>query len=118
MKLFIYKNCDACKKALKWMEANGVSFQPIAIDLTPPTAAQLKKWHKLSGLPLKKFFNTSGKIYREMGLSKMIDKMPPDEAYGLLASNGMLIKRPLLVKEGAAVVLGFKPEEYKTFLRT
>lgn len=111
MKIYVYKNCDGCKKAVKWLEARDLSFKAIEIDLNPPSAAQLKKWHKASGLPLKKFFNTSGKLYREMGLSKKMETLEFAETFNLLASNGMLIKRPLLVKDDT-VLLGFKADVY------
>lgn len=106
--LFVeYPKCSTCQKVRKWLEAQGVSFESRHIVEQNPTADELREWHGRSGLPLRRFFNTSGMLYREMGLSEKLSQMSEDEQYALLATNGMLAKRPLLVTE-TAVIPGFK----------
>lgn len=106
--LFVeYPKCSTCQKARKWLEAQGVAFESRHIVEQNPTADELREWHGRSGLPLRRFFNTSGMLYREMGLSEKLSQMSEDEQYALLATNGMLVKRPLLVTE-TAVIPGFK----------
>lgn len=102
-----YPKCSTCQKAKKWLDAHGVTYADRHIVEDNPTADELRAWHERSGLPLKRFFNTSGMLYREMELSKKLPEMSEDEQYALLATNGMLVKRPLLVTADT-VVPGFK----------
>ena len=102
-----YPKCSTCKKAKAWLEAAGVSFVDRHIVEQNPTAEELQQWHKKSGLPLKKFFNTSGMLYKEMQLKDKLPQMSEAEQYDLLATNGMLVKRPLIIGEDF-VLTGFK----------
>lgn len=102
-----YPKCSTCQKAKKWLDAQGVTYTDRDIVTDNPTADELRHWHERSGLPLKRFFNTSGMLYRELELSKKLPAMDEAAQYDLLATNGMLVKRPLLVT-GAAAVPGFK----------
>ena len=112
--LFVcYPKCSTCKKARKWLEENGIAFDERDIKEENPTRRELVKWHKQSGLPLRKFFNTSGMLYRELQLKDKLPNMTEDEMYDLLASDGMLVKRPLLIKDDA-VLVGFKQGEWET----
>ena len=98
--LFIgYPKCTTCKKAKKWLDEHKIEYTDRPIKEENPTAEELRQWHARSGLPLKRFFNTSGMIYREMGLKDKLADMSEDEQYALLATDGMLVKRPLLVGE-------------------
>ncbi len=107
-----YPKCTTCKKAQKWLNDNGVSYEEVHIVEQAPTKEQLKQYWQASGLPLKKFFNTSGMKYRELGLKDKLAEMPEDEQLTLLASDGMLIKRPI-VTDGKKVTLGFKETEFE-----
>lgn len=110
--LFVeYPKCSTCKKAKAWLDAQGTPYADRDIVADNPTADELRTWHQRSGLPLKRFFNTSGMLYREMGLSKKLPTMTEDEMYALLATNGMLVKRPLLVTT-ETVIPGFKEETW------
>ena len=112
--LFVcYPKCSTCKKARKWLEENGIAFDERDIKEENPTRKELVKWHKQSGLPLRKFFNTSGMLYRELQLKDKLPNMTEDEMYDLLASDGMLVKRPLLIAD-EAVLVGFKQAEWET----
>ena len=111
MKVYCYSRCTTCKKALKWLDDKGVSYEQIDIKEDHPDEAALRIIHARSGLPLKRFFNTSGLPYREMGLSKKLPEMSEDEQFALLATDGMLVKRPLVVGEDV-VLVGFKEEEW------
>lgn len=111
-----YPKCSTCKKAKAWLEAAGVSFEDRHIVEENPSAAELEGWWKKSGLPLKRFFNTSGMLYKEQGLKDKLPLMSEEEQLALLATNGMLVKRPLVV--GADFVLsGFKESEWEGALR-
>ena len=111
--LFVeYPKCTTCQKARKWLETRGVTFETRHIKDTPPTAAELRDWHSRSGLPLKRFFNTSGLKYKELGLKDKLPGMSEDEQFALLATDGMLVKRPILVGDGF-VLTGFKPQEWE-----
>lgn len=111
--LFVeYPKCSTCKKAKKWLEENQVTFLDRHIVEENPTKEELKEWHEKSGYPLKKFFNTSGMLYRELGLKDKFPTMTEEEQYEILASNGMLVKRPVAVGEDF-VLLGFKEAEWK-----
>ena len=112
-RLFLeYPKCSTCRKAKKYLEENGVEFVDRHIVETNPTAEELKEWIAKSGLPVKKFFNTSGKLYKEMGLKDKLASMSDEEQIELLASNGMLVKRPLIIEDGR-VLVGFKEAEWK-----
>ncbi|BBF43533.1 arsenate reductase [Lachnospiraceae bacterium KM106-2] len=102
-----YPKCSTCKKAKKWLVDNQVSFEDRDIKLNNPTVEELKEFHAMSGLPLKKFFNTSGNLYKEMQLKDKLPTMSEDEQYELLATDGMLVKRPLVIGDDF-VLIGFK----------
>ena len=116
VKVYCYSRCTTCQKALKWLEANGIEHEVIDIKEKHPDEKTLRKYHKISGLPLKRFFNTSGLQYRELELSKKLPGMSEDEQFKLLASDGMLVKRPLLVGKDF-VLTGFKEDEWKQKLQ-
>ena len=115
IKVYCYPKCSTCKKALKWLDDRGVAYELIDIKENNPSEAELREYHAKSGLPLKRFFNTSGMIYRDMELSKKLPSMSDDEQFALLASDGMLVKRPLLVKDDT-VLTGFREKEWETVL--
>lgn len=111
--LFVeYPKCSTCKKAKKWLEENCVTYEDRHIKEENPTVEELKKWHEKSGLPLKRFFNTSGVLYKEMKLKEKLPQMSEEEQYELLATDGMLVKRPILVTENT-VYVGFKEDAWK-----
>ena len=112
VEIICYPRCGTCKKAVKWLEDKGIEFEYRDIKEKNPKKTELKKWYKASGLPLKKFFNTSGMLYKEMGLKDKLADMSEEEQIGLLASDGLLIKRPLLVGNGF-VLAGFKQSEWE-----
>ena len=114
-KVYCYSKCSTCKKALKWLDDRGVAYELIDIKENNPSEAELREYHAKSGLPLKRFFNTSGMIYRDMELSKKLPSMSDDEQFALLASDGMLVKRPLLVKD-ETVLTGFREKEWEMVL--
>ncbi len=110
--LFIeYPKCTTCKKAKKWLDDNGISYTDRHIKEKNPTVDELKEWHKKSGLPLKRFFNTSGNLYKELQLKDKLSAMTEEEQYELLATDGMLVKRPIIVTEDV-VLTGFKESEW------
>jgi len=114
--LFVeYPKCTTCQKARKWLEANEITFQSRHIKDEKPTAEELKTWQERSGLPLKKFFNTSGMLYKELGLKDKLPGMDEEEQIALLASDGMLVKRPILVGDGF-VLVGFREAEWAAAL--
>lgn len=111
--LFIeYPKCSTCQKAKKWLDENGIEYTDRHIKEENPTAAELKEWAAASGVELKKFFNTSGMLYKSMNLKEKLPTMSDGEKFDLLASDGMLVKRPLIV-DGNAVLIGFKEAEWK-----
>ena len=112
LKVYCYNRCTTCKKALKWLDEQGIGYEQVDIKENHPGEGEIREFHAVSGLPLKRFWNTSGLPYREMGLSKKLAGMSEDEQYALLATNGMLVKRPLLIGDGF-VLTGFKEEEWK-----
>ncbi len=112
MKVYCYAKCTTCKKALKWLDQQGIAYDLIDIKDNNPSREDLTAWHAMSGLPLKKFFNTSGQIYRAMELSKKLPSMSEDEQLDLLATDGMLVKRPLVIGEDF-VLTGFKEAEWE-----
>ena len=117
MNLFLcYNRCSTCKKAKQWLEDNGIEYTYREISEKNPTEKELRKWHKKSGLPLKRFFNTSGLQYKALGLKDKLPNMSEDEQYALLATDGLLVKRPLMITK-EAVLVGFKEAEYKAALK-
>ena len=116
MYLFIhYPKCSTCQKAKKWLEEQGVLFEARHIVEENPTAEELSKWIAASGQPVKKFFNTSGLKYKEMALKDKLPDMSEEEQIALLATDGMLVKRPLLIGDGI-VLAGFKEEKWAEVL--
>ena len=115
--LFIeYPPCTTCKKAKKWLGDHGLEFSARHIKEQNPTAEELAVWQERSGLELKKFFNTSGLIYRDLGLKDRLPAMSREEQLALLASNGMLVKRPILVTEDM-VLVGFREKDWEKLLQ-
>ena len=111
-----YPPCSTCKKAKKWLDDNGVSYTARHIKEQNPSYEELKAWYEKSGLPLKKFFNTSGLRYKELGLKDKLSTMSEEEQLRLLATDGMLVKRPLVVAEDF-VITGFKEAEWTEKLK-
>lgn len=111
IKVYCYSRCTTCKKALKWLDEKNIGHTVIDIKEDHPDEEALRKYYAMSGLPLKRFFNTSGMQYRELGLSKKLPDMSEDEQLALLATDGMLVKRPLLVGDDF-VLIGFKEGEW------
>lgn len=110
--LFVcYPKCSTCQRAAKWLDEQGVSYTVRDIKLDNPTADELRAWHKASGLPLRRFFNTSGILYRELELKDRLPSMSEEEMYALLATDGMLVKRPLLITNDA-VLPGFREADW------
>ncbi len=115
--LFVeYPKCTTCKKAKKWLDDNQLTYTDRHMKEENPTAEELKEWHKKSGLPLKKFFNTSGILYKEMSLKDKIPTMTEEEQYQLLATDGMLVKRPIIVDD-ETILVGFKEEAWEKALK-
>lgn len=114
--LFVeYPACSTCQKARKWLDAHEISYESRHIKDQRPTAEELSAWHKKSGLDIKRFFNTSGLRYKELGLKDKLPGMTLEETYALLATDGMLVKRPVLVTEHA-VLTGFKEADWEKAL--
>ena len=111
IKFICYPKCTTCQKARKWLDNNNIEYEFRDIKLNNPTLDELTEWHKKSGLPLKKFFNTSGLLYKSLDLKNKLPTMSEDEMFSLLASDGMLVKRPLLIGDNF-VIVGFKENEY------
>ena len=110
--LFVcYPKCTTCQKARAWLEARGLDFQVRDIKEDNPTGEELRRWHAASGLPLKRFFNTSGLQYKALGLKDRLPGMSEDEQFALLAADGMLVKRPILVGDGF-VLVGVRPDQW------
>lgn len=110
--LFVeYPPCSTCQKAKKWLDERGISYTDRHIKLENPTREELQTWHRESGLPLKRFFNTSGMRYKELGLKDRLPTTTEQEQYELLSSDGMLVKRPLLLGPGF-VLTGFREAEW------
>ena len=112
-----YPKCTTCIKAKKWLTEHNVAFIDRHIDLENPTAEELKAWWEKSGLPLKRFFNTSGNIYKEMKLKDKLPEMSEEEQLALLATDGMLVKRPILVGKDK-VLVGAKEKEWEEYLKS
>lgn len=110
-----YPRCSTCRRAVAWLDEHGVAYAYRDIAKDNPTADELARWHKASGLPVRRFFNTSGKLYRSLGLKDRLPTMTDEQCYELLATDGMLVKRPLLVGEGL-VLVGFRQPEWEARL--
>lgn len=111
LKFICYPKCTTCQKAKKWLDDNDIEYKLRDIKEDNPTFEELSKWYKMSGLPLKKFFNTSGLLYKSMGLKDKLSAMSEEEQLRLLATDGMLVKRPLLIGEDF-ILVGFKEKEW------
>ena len=111
LKFICYPKCTTCQKAKKWLDDNKIEYELRDIKLDNPTFEELAKWHEKSGLPIKKLFNTSGLLYKSLDLKNKLPAMSEEEMLKLLASDGMLVKRPLLIGENF-VLAGFKEDEY------
>ena len=116
MTFVCYPKCTTCQKAKKWLDENGISYELRDIKTENPSAQELEQWYRRSGLPLKKFFNTSGLLYKSMALKDKLPDMTEEEMLHLLATDGMLVKRPLLVGE-ETVLVGFKQAEWAQRLK-
>lgn len=112
MKLICYKRCTTCKGVEKMLEEKNISYEYRDIKEDNPTAAELKEWHEKTGLPIKRFFNTSGKIYREENIKDKLTDLTNDEAYELLAKDGMLVKRPILFTDDGEIYVGPDVKKY------
>lgn len=113
MLFMCYPKCGTCKKAEQYLIGKGAVFTKRDIKEDKPTLAELQAWYKASGLPLKRFFNTSGNLYKELGLKDKLAAMSEDEQLQLLATDGMLVKRPIVVQDDGSVLVGFKQAEYE-----
>ena len=111
LKFICYPKCTTCQKAKKWLDDNNIEYELRDIKENNPNFEELSKWYKISGLPLKKFFNTSGLLYKSMGLKDKLSAMSEEKQLRLLATDGMLVKRPLLIGEDY-VLVGFKEKEW------
>ena len=116
MLFLCYPNCSTCRKAQDWLDDHGIAYDLRDIKLNNPTAEELNLWYRKSGLPLKKFFNTSGLQYKALGLKDKLPSMSEEEQIALLATDGMLVKRPLLIGE-EFVLTGFRPGEWEAALQ-
>jgi arsenate reductase (glutaredoxin) len=112
LSFYSYPKCGTCRKAKKWLEDENIAFNEIHIVENPPTKDELKNLYEKSGLPLKKFFNTSGKKYRELGLKGKVNSASDEELLEILSTDGMLIKRPITT-DGSKVTVGFKEETFE-----
>ena len=115
MLFLCYPKCSTCKKAQSWLDSRQISYTARDIKTQRPEEEELREWHRLSGLPLKRFFNTSGLQYKALDLKDKLPAMSEDEQFALLASDGMLVKRPILVCKGK-VLVGFKEAEWSQLL--
>ena len=112
MLFLCYPKCSTCRKAQKWLDEHDMDYDIRDIKTENPDLAELELWHQASGLPLKKFFNTSGQLYRSLELSKKLPGMSDAEQYALLASDGMLVKRTILITDDNKVLVGFKEDQW------
>lgn len=117
MEFICYTRCNTCQKAKKYLTEQNIPFEERDIKTENPSADELAQWMEQSGLPSRKFFNTSGKLYKDMGLSKKLAEMSKEEQIALLATDGMLVKRPILVGKNG-VLVGFREAEWEEFLRS
>ena len=116
LKFICYPKCTTCQRAQKWLDEKNVEYEFRDIKQNNPTKEELTKWYKESGLPLKKFFNTSGLLYKSLDLKNKLPQMTEDEMLTLLATDGMLVKRPLLITQNT-VLIGFKEKEWEEKLK-
>lgn len=116
MLFLCYPRCSTCKKAQNWLDAHGITYELRNIKEDHPSRDELYAWHVASGLPLRKLFNTSGQLYRSLELAKRLPSLSEDEQLDLLASDGMLVKRPLLIRNDAAPLIGFREADWQTAL--
>ncbi len=116
LKFICYPKCTTCQRAQKWLDAKGIKYELRDIKTQNPKLSELTEWHKKSGLPLKKFFNTSGLLYKSLDLKNKLPEMSESEMLALLATDGMLVKRPLLIGEDF-VLVGFKETEWEKLLK-
>ena len=116
LKFICYPKCTTCQKAKKWLDVNGIEYTERPIKEQNPTIEELKAWHKRSGLPLKKFFNTSGLLYKDMKLKDKLPSMSDEEQYALLATDGMLVKRPMVIGNDY-VLVGFREADWEEKLK-
>ena len=116
MLFLYYPKCSTCQKAKKWLDEKGVEYEARDIKEENPSVEELKEWHKKSGLPLKRFFNTSGMLYKEMKLKDRLPDMSEEEQFELLATDGMLVKRPILATEEKAFP-GFREKEWEEMIK-
>ena len=116
MNFVCYPKCTTCQKAKKWLDEKGIKYELRDIKENNPSYDELKKWYKASGQPLKKFFNTSGLLYKSMELKNKRPNMSEEEQLKLLATDGMLVKRPLLIKDNI-VLIGFKEKDYEELFK-
>lgn len=116
MLFLCYSRCTTCQKAKKWLLENGISFEERHIKEENPTKEELKLWHEKSGLPIKKFFNTSGVLYKEYKVKDKLPNMTEDEQFELLATDGLMVKRPMLICDDM-VLVGFKEAEWSEKLK-
>ncbi len=112
MLLIEYPPCSTCRRAKKWLDENDIVYETRHIREQPPTAQELREWQARSGLPLKRFFNTSGQLYKSMQMKDRLPRMNEEEQFALLASDGMLVRRPILV-DGDRVLVGFREAEWE-----
>ena len=115
MIVICHKTCTTCKKAKQWLDGRNITYTDRHIKEQNPTYEELRSWYARSGLPLKKFFNTSGLLYKSLNLKDKLPSMTEDEQLRLLATDGMLVKRPLIVAEDF-ILVGFRDKEWETFL--
>ena len=115
LKFICYPKCGTCQKAKKWLEENNIAYEYRDIKLDNPSLDELNRWYKASKLPLKKFFNTSGQLYKSMELKNKLPEMSDEEMLKLLSTDGMLVKRPLLIAEDF-VLVGFKEDDWEKML--
>ena len=116
VKFICYPKCTTCQKARKWLDDNKIEYEFRDVKLDNPNLDELTEWHKKSGLPLKKFFNTSGLLYKSLDLKNKLPAMNDDEMLKLLATDGMLVKRPLVISD-SFVLVGFKEAEWEVSLK-
>ena len=116
MVFLCYNKCTTCQKARKWLDEQGIAYEERPIKEQNPTAEELQQWHQRSGLTLKKFINTSGLLYKSLGLKDKLASMSEQEQYDLLATDGMLVKRPMLIEDDF-VLVGFRQPEWEAKLK-
>lgn len=117
MEFIYYKNCSTCRKAKQWLDATGLSYQAREIKENPPTNSEITQWLETANRPIKSFFNTSGKLYREQGLKDKLPQMNQKEIINVLASDPMMVKRPILITDEGRVLSGFKENEWEDALK-